>query len=174
MKKNAHVYVISSSVGNVKIGMSIDPEGRRDALQANTGVALRLVSQTKRLDHAQLVERTAHKLLASKRMFGEWFDVTPDEAIAAVQNAIDLVDSGAAVSHPRLQLNVRIDADLHQAIEEVRKLSSPIPTVTEVIRRAVLELRDRQRQKAGRARGLSAPSAPARGNASADGMSRRD
>jgi hypothetical protein len=38
----------------------------------------------------------AHRLLKEKRLGGEWFDVTDDQAIAAVREAIALVESGVA------------------------------------------------------------------------------
>lgn len=52
------------------------------------------------------------------------------------------------MKEPRLQLNIRVEQEDLDAIEEVRKGLSPIPTVTEVVRRAVRELRDRERKRA--------------------------
>ena len=46
----------------------------------------------------------------------------------------------------RTQINIRVEQDILNAIEEIRKLSSPIPTVADVIRRALIELRDRERK----------------------------
>ena len=44
----------------------------------------------------------------------------------------------------RTQINVRVDSEILGAIEEIRKLSSPIPTIADVVRRAILELRDKE------------------------------
>lgn len=44
--------------------------------------------------HAPTVEAAAHKLLDDKRVMGEWFDVTLDEAGEAVARAIYMVNVG--------------------------------------------------------------------------------
>ena len=41
-----------------------------------------------------LIERFAHEALSDRRASGEWFNVTPDEAISAVQAAVARVESG--------------------------------------------------------------------------------
>ena len=42
----------------------------------------------------------------------------------------------------RQQINIRVDPELQAAIEDIRRLSSPIPTVTAAIKDAVLRHRD--------------------------------
>lgn len=44
-------------------------------------------------------------------------------------------------------MNFRADDDVLQAIEDIRKMVSPIPSVGEVMRLAVLEYRDRIARK---------------------------
>jgi hypothetical protein len=56
----------------------------------------------------------------------------------------------------RKQINVRVDADVLAAVEDIRAMSRPIPSVSEVVRVAILERRDRVRkqlEKEGRADG---------------------
>jgi hypothetical protein len=47
----------------------------------------------------------------------------------------------------RKQINFRADDELEEAIEEIRRLTSPIPSVSNAIRQAVLNERDRLRRK---------------------------
>jgi hypothetical protein len=90
--KSAKVYVIACE-GRVKIGRSANPEMRRRGLQSSTPALLTLVHVTDERDDSSYVETTAHHLLAAKRLAGEWFDVTQEEAIAAVREAMALIDA---------------------------------------------------------------------------------
>ena len=68
---------------------------------------------------ARLVERVAHQLLHAKRLRGEWFDVDIAEAVAAVGQAIDLVEAGdlsiletAKARDTRTITSLRIDPEI--------------------------------------------------------------
>lgn len=41
------------------------------------------------------------------------------------------------------QINVVIDAEIRQAIDDIRALTRPVPNVSDVVRGAILEKRDR-------------------------------
>lgn len=43
----------------------------------------------------------------------------------------------------RLQLNIRVEKEDLDAIEDIRRTMSPIPSASEVVRKAIQELRDR-------------------------------
>jgi hypothetical protein len=47
----------------------------------------------------------------------------------------------------RKQINFRTDDEVLQAIEDIRKMVSPIPSVSEVLRVAVLDYRDKVARK---------------------------
>jgi len=47
----------------------------------------------------------------------------------------------------RLQLNLRVEPEDLEAIERIRRASSPIPTASEVVRQAVRELDKRLAKK---------------------------
>jgi hypothetical protein len=47
----------------------------------------------------------------------------------------------------RKQINARVDADVLAAIEDIRAMSRPIPSLSEVVRVAILERRDRVRRQ---------------------------
>lgn len=96
------VYVIVEDGGCSKIGIADNPRSRLNGLQTSHPRALTLV-HTKQADDARLVERVAHALLKGKRASGEWFHVTPEEAICAIDAAIELINAGdeAAVLEER-------------------------------------------------------------------------
>jgi len=81
------VYFISNGNGAVKIGQTKGPlETRMTSLQVGSPNRLYLVAAvaTGRLD---AIEKKLHKLLAGKRMTGEWFSLTDSEAVEiAVQH----------------------------------------------------------------------------------------
>lgn len=47
----------------------------------------------------------------------------------------------------RRQINVRLDDDVLAAIEDIRAMSRPIPSMSEVIRVAILKERDALKRK---------------------------
>ena len=83
-----YVYVISASDDRQKIGKARDPEERRRLLQSGSTLPLDLV-HSQRVQQPRNVEVCAHEKLASRRLHGEWFNATRDEAISAVRAAVD-------------------------------------------------------------------------------------
>lgn len=84
---NECVYTISEGpLGPTKIGISTS-DARFGALQTgnprplNAGISLPC-------QHAKDIERGVHARLAYRRLKGEWFDVTPEEAEAAIDAVI--------------------------------------------------------------------------------------
>ena len=78
------LYVIGSDSVH-KIGVSNAPDDRLAQLQSSHSHKLVLVRQWHvDEDRAATVERRAHRLLAERRMEGEWFDVSAEVACAAV------------------------------------------------------------------------------------------
>lgn len=103
----AYVYVVGSTVGPKKIGIAKNPRARLS--QHRTSSPLRLechfLAQCD-ASAARDVERSAHRLLARSRLWGEWFDVSTEEAVAAVQAAavqIDVTLSVAELTDGRLR-----------------------------------------------------------------------
>jgi hypothetical protein len=47
----------------------------------------------------------------------------------------------------RKQINVRVDAEVIAAIDDIRAMSRPIPSLSEVVRVAILERRERVRKQ---------------------------
>jgi len=78
-RKTGCIYVLRAPDGLHKIGRSVSPERRVGSL--NTGRAdrgLELVC-TVAATHTSTLETMLHQRFASKRVNGEWFDLTPSD-----------------------------------------------------------------------------------------------
>ncbi len=116
-----HVYVLSGR-GRVKIGWSRQPVIR--AYQ----VGGKLEHATTQLTMATRVERLAHRILHSKRIGRtEWFDATIEDAIAAVEAAIEVAE-GRQPEPPRPEpmrsyravVPLSLDGELLSRVEAAR------------------------------------------------------
>lgn len=117
------LYVIGGETGPQKIGISTDVGGRLAALQSHSPHVLVAHHQAQPASDARLVERVAHQLLAAKRLHGEWFDVSIAEAITAIDQAIDLVESGDLSLLPVDKgvrfLTLRLPVAVHEQLREM-------------------------------------------------------
>jgi hypothetical protein len=82
------VYVIAGPSGPRKIGIATDVRSRLAQIQTACPfkVVLEHFDECSQVD-AELVEANAHTLLAGKRLYGEWFAASADEARDAVAAA---------------------------------------------------------------------------------------
>jgi hypothetical protein len=95
----SHVYAIAAS-NAVKIGKTRDIKSRLDNIQSSHYEPLKLAFSLPCDDAvAAAVERLVHRLLSAKRLRGEWFDVTVEEALAAIADAIEVIQ-GHPIQHP--------------------------------------------------------------------------
>jgi prevent-host-death family protein len=95
MPTTSHVYVISAGNATVKVGIAQNPEIRKQFLQAGHYEPLKVAfSHASDKKESQLIERFAHQILVTKRLQGEWFSVTVEEAKAAILEAIARVQAG--------------------------------------------------------------------------------
>jgi DNA-binding XRE family transcriptional regulator len=86
----AVVYVFKSELGLVKIGRSKNSQKRMRQVSNSSGLRLTMEHE-KETACAPAVEAAAHALLVGHRKCGEWFDVTVDEAIATIEQAVDQI-----------------------------------------------------------------------------------
>jgi hypothetical protein len=85
----SYVYVIGAYQQSVKVGLSECPEKRLADLQTSNPAKLRLHFKAEVApDKVRFVEMQAHKALSGKRLAGEWFDCSPDEAEQAIKAII--------------------------------------------------------------------------------------
>lgn len=88
----AYVYVICANDRTVKIGIARDVGKRLKALQTANSERLLLHSFTECSEQEAIsTEREAHYILKEKRMVGEWFCITPEEAQITINKALDSV-----------------------------------------------------------------------------------
>jgi predicted GIY-YIG superfamily endonuclease len=80
--RRGFVYVIQAANNTCKIGISIDVEKRIRDLQRTSGKFLKLVRsfETSR-ESMRDVESAAHAHFHEHRVSGEWFDLSPDDAV---------------------------------------------------------------------------------------------
>jgi Meiotically up-regulated gene 113 len=83
----SYVYVVASQAGTVKIGYSTNPQMRMAALQTASAAPLRLAHVMATDIDGRMLEAEAHRLLDRHRLSGEWFDVSAEVAIEAVETA---------------------------------------------------------------------------------------
>jgi hypothetical protein len=88
-RPSAFAYVIRKTVsGHVKVGVAADPRERLRDLQTGSSELLELVyACAVKSNDANRVEKAAHDILRNKRLIGEWFDYTPEIAVAAIAAA---------------------------------------------------------------------------------------
>lgn len=96
---DSFVYVIEDTRGYVKIGTSKNPLARMATLRAGSASPLKFAYIAVTPDNDGYdIEREAHKALRAHRVEGEWFDVPPEMAVAALSGAAFKLD------HPLAQL----------------------------------------------------------------------
>lgn len=136
------VYVIrNADTPLVKIGISKEPFRRLAMLQVETKDRLILEKEFDAED-ARKVERTAHALLQDARAHGEWFRVTVEEAIEAVEVAIPLAAEPEAIKEPRKpregdSISLRLTPEDHDILE---RLAFVYGGKTQAVRIALREL----------------------------------
>lgn len=92
------IYVIGPRDGPQKIGLGKTAQGRLRNLQTGNGSALEIAGSVAADDgEAASIERFAHYLLEPHRMRGEWFDVSPEQAVEAITQAADRVRRGEKI-----------------------------------------------------------------------------
>jgi len=166
MKRNAipaAVYVLEGEQ-KVKIGRSKNPEHRAKILAASHHGALRLVYSTNVRHDASFVEAQAHKSLGSDRAGGEWFNVSTDDAIGAIEGAIEVANCAGCRPRPikirrarpakpartrvgKKAIRVRISRELHKQIKIAAIRANQ--TMQEWVEQALREAMTRDRKRKG-------------------------
>lgn len=86
------IYVVKSEAGPVKIGIATNAKKRFSALQTPSPVRLSLeyVAQCDGW-FIEKIEIAVHKTLRGKHEKGEWFSISVDEAVAAIQREAEIL-----------------------------------------------------------------------------------
>lgn len=91
------LYVMGEADGPRKIGIARDVRKRLHAIRSSSLLEASVLHERELGDDAWRVEAHAHKLLKAQRIRGEWFDVTTEAAIAAIEAALLKVAAGEPV-----------------------------------------------------------------------------
>ena len=87
-KSLTSIYIIGPKDGPFKIGYSGNPTHRLSTLQTGTTDFLMLhYKEETETEKAIVIEKLIHRQIGYKRIRGEWFDVTLEEAKAEVRYA---------------------------------------------------------------------------------------
>lgn len=100
--RTAHVYVIGSNDGPQKVGIAFNPKDRFIQVpKQGIGCEIKYTKECLSRDIAVAVERHAHFLLKDKSKGKEWFGVSIEAAILAVNEAFEAVSLGEAINKPK-------------------------------------------------------------------------
>lgn len=94
---SSYLYIISAVAGGkpcapVKIGISNSPRSRFNTIKTSSPLRLRLfyVLTVPSKDDAIRIEQRMHYVLKQQRSNGEWFDMEPEHAQAALGLIVDM------------------------------------------------------------------------------------
>lgn len=141
MKTHAKIYVMRAKDGTLKLGHSKRPPSRAKEL------GLDIVHQTDVLEHAERIERLAHRVLAlhGKHIRGERFEASLDDAIHAIEIATRQAEMqelplgksvpSAGVYAAKLEpVAIRLPAEMVRKIDELRASRLDAPDKSTIIR----------------------------------------
>lgn len=138
MPRPGYIYVMDAGDNLLKVGFSNSPERR--ALDLG---GLTILHETDWLPNAELVEKSAHKLLKLDRLHvqNELFKATLDEAKEAISRATKIIAAGQVVQMPdgrrKKSVSFALDADLVDALEQWIGEQPAPPSKTAVIETAL-------------------------------------
>lgn len=85
IKNGKHVYVLENSDGDIKIGVSKSIDVRKRTIENQTGKMIINVFTTDLCSNSYSIERELHKHYQSKKIYGEWFHVSYQEAVDLIK-----------------------------------------------------------------------------------------
>nr|WP_319488588.1 GIY-YIG nuclease family protein [uncultured Caproiciproducens sp.] len=87
----SNVYVIEQRQNYCKVGVSINYEKRKRAIETQGGFYAKNSYSSEPINNGYKVESKVHELLSQFRVTGEWFSVSFSDAIKAVNKAVEEV-----------------------------------------------------------------------------------
>lgn len=140
------VYVVGGEAGPRKIGITGDIKARLYNLSFVSKQQLAVLASFDMAgDDARVVEKIAHALLQEKRSNGEWFNVSTEEAIAAITEAMTQIEAAAGVSSdvddpsdPIIRKSISLRESLWREIEAFQRREATA-TLAEAVRRLLSE-----------------------------------
>lgn len=135
--QSGKVYVMDDGQGRVKIGRSGKPDERHKQICFSEGKSVALVFSTLHHQNAASLERQAQAHLRDKRLRGDWYAATPEEAISAVVKATQGQFASEAEPTRFDTFSMRADAEFLRRLDELRRREPDLPSRAEMVRRLV-------------------------------------
>lgn len=125
------LYLMKNELGLFKIGISVNPEKRRNEIKNSSGFNVELIKAWVTTESAANVERKLHGIFSSKRTHGEWFtDLTIEDIESNIdtpsewkplqkisKNALKLKEAPVVIKKPICELV--LESQLYKMMEEV-------------------------------------------------------
>lgn len=135
---SGRVYVMATEDDDVlKIGYSVLPRQRMRAVGCKA-----VLHETAFYENAYLIEQAAHGALAAHGLGNELFRVGLDAAKAAIAHA-EARTPTIEPPPPTRNINIRVDPDMEVLIDDMCRQKTPIPTVSQLMRQALVEKAER-------------------------------
>jgi len=162
MTAKPQVYVMQSTCGRTKVGISVDPERRRRELEGMRTPSLRIIRTWSACANAAKVEDLAHRRLTPWHATGELYFASPETCVLAVEDAFAALASGVRPSwagNKLLTRNVRrrhgwstvallLPPAMMQEVEAIQSARLDAPDKGQVVRELLAEaLEGRQKGK---------------------------
>ena len=116
----SYIYIIEAEeLERIKIGVADNPDARLSALRALSPCTIRiaaLITVGNRED-AFLLESELHKRYVSRRIHGEWFDVSADEAINDLQWSVRIASINFSIERREQTHSVPLSLRIPDAFE---------------------------------------------------------
>lgn len=144
-----YVYIIGHEDGPQKIGISKDPEFRQTTLgvEGCRKMACQCCLEGFSRQMARRIERHAHMILSDRHLYGEWFDVTVDEAQQAISTAVESAQAGDPLPVVKMKrVTIDLDPDLHLRLKTL--VPGAGTTIADLIRGMFSDWADKQEGKA--------------------------
>lgn len=85
------LYAIGGEQGPIKIGFSDRPRTRIGTIKNASPVKINFMAVYDVGNLHRQIEQTVHTVLREERVNGEWFEITAEEALAAIHKTADLL-----------------------------------------------------------------------------------
>jgi Arc/MetJ-type ribon-helix-helix transcriptional regulator len=146
-RRQAYIYGVSGSDGPIKVGFSTNLHLRLQTLRFAFSRELEVMFYVPvDVEQVREIEKLAHFILRDRRVKGEWFDINADEALAAVQSAIERYSQGERVLRARddperkpQTVSLMLPRSTLHRITEWRARQKRIPSVSAAIRHLLEE-----------------------------------
>lgn len=157
--RHQKIYVMDAGDAR-KVGIAVDEHSRAKLIAKEIEAQVRVCWLSDASNDAWMVEALAHKILWADgyHIDGEWFSASVEKCVEAVRCAaagnseisktvVGSAKKGFRWAGAKSTINLLVDDETKQAIDEIRSMRRPVPTISEAVRQAILNERDTLKRK---------------------------